>query len=134
MKRIYHPYWKWEDYHAGLYDLDNYYNEQQTESMTFTAKEILCNSEFFLKTALKVVTEWRYAAEVNLSNPSRNRQAWIGQASCCYVLQTPEYITKYAWRLMTPEQQAEANRIADIAIKTWEEKQLCQNNTSLLQF
>ena len=134
MKRIYHPYWKWEDYKAGLYDLDNFYNEQQTESMSLAAKEILCNSKYFLKTALKVISEWKHAAEVNLTNTSRNRQAWIGQASVCYALKIPEYITKYGWHLMTPEQQTEANRIADIAIKTWEENQLRQNNTSLSMF
>ena len=134
MKRLYHPYWKWEDYQNGLYDLENFYNEEQTESMTFGAKEILTNSEYFLKTALKVVFEWKNAAEVNLSNPSRNRQAWIGQASCCYVLKIPEYITKYAWHLMTAEQQAEANRVADLAIKQWEDNQVCQKNTLLSMF
>jgi hypothetical protein len=134
MKRIYHPYWKWEDYKNGLYDLENYYDEQQTESMTYAAKEILTNSTYFLETALKVISEWHNAAEVNLSNNSRNRQAWIGQASCCYRLKIPEYITKYAWRLMTPEQQQEANRVADLAIKEWEEKQICRKNTSLLMY
>jgi hypothetical protein len=134
MKRIYHPYWKWEDYHAGLYDLEKFYDEKQTELMAKSAKDILTNSDFFLKTALKVIVEWKNSAEVNLSNSSRNRQAWIGQASCCYVLHLPEYITKYGWHLMTPDQQKEANRIADIAIDQWEENQICQRNTLISTF
>ena len=120
MKRLYFPYWLWEDYKAGLYNLTTEYNEVETEELANMAKELLCNSEAFLMVALKVISEWKHAAKVNLSNPSRNRQAWIGQASCCYVLKIPEYITKFGWRSMTMEQQAEANRVADVAINKWE--------------
>jgi hypothetical protein len=68
-----------------------------------------------------MVSEWIYSAEQNLSNSSRNRQAWIGQASCCYKYGVPEHITKYAWRLMSFEQQHKANQIANKVIKIWED-------------
>jgi hypothetical protein len=120
MKRIYHPYWKWEDHKAGLYNMLDPYTEQQTEKLSNDAKELLSNPELFRNVALTVIRDWPRSAEVNLSNPSRNRQAWIGQASCCYALKIPEYITKFGWRLMTLEQQAEANKVADEIINIWE--------------
>ena len=122
MMRIFHPYWLWEDFNAGLYTLMGHWTEQQEEEMVEKAKALLCDSQLFRKVALEVIAKWKHAAEVNLTNPSRNKQAWIGQASCCYHFGVPEYITKYAWRLMTPEQQLEANQVADSVIQVWETK------------
>jgi len=120
MNRIYHPYNLWEDVENGI--LKNGFNELETEELTEKAKSLLCNSKEFYEVAKKVIENWIYSAEQNLSNTSRNRQAWIGQSSCCYKHKVPEYITKYAWRLMTKEEQDEANKIADKIIKLWEEK------------
>jgi hypothetical protein len=134
MKRIFHPYWKWEDHQAGLYNTHNNHTEVEEMKYAVQAKTLLTNSEQFKNVALKVITEWKYAAEENLSNRFRNRQAWIGQASCCYVLGISEDLTKYGWRLMTPDQQNEANRVADEVITLWEEKHKCLKNTSLKMF
>ena len=122
MKRIYHPYNLWEDEKNGMYHLDEGFTEKEEEELSLKAKSLLCDSEEFYKVALDVIDKWRYAAEQNLSNKGRNRQAWIGQASCNYKFKIPEYITKYGWRLMTIEQQNVANAIADEVIKKWEEK------------
>jgi hypothetical protein len=135
MIRIYHPYWKWEDYQNGLYaNVEDAFTEEDTEFLSNLAKELLTDPEAFFFVASKVISEWRFASEENLTNDSRNKQAWIGQASCCYVLGVPEFITKYGWRLMTPEQQDEANRVADTVIRIWERKHLCQKNTSILMY
>ena len=111
MKRIFHHFSKWEDTKNGI--LESNFNEKETEELTKKSKELLCNSEEFYKVALKVIKNWIYSSEQHLSNRSRNRQAWIGQASCCYKYKVPEHITKYAWRLMTKEEQDGANYIAD---------------------
>jgi hypothetical protein len=135
MIRIYHPYWKWEDYQHGLYNnIEDAFTEQETEFLANLAKDLLSDSEVFYFVASKVISEWKYAAEENLTNDSRNKQAWIGQASCCYALGVPEFVTKYGWHLMTPEQQDEANRVADNIIRIWEGHQIRQKNTSLLMF
>lgn len=120
MKRIYNHYSTWEDWKSGI--LETNFNEKDTELLTYKAKSLLCNPKEFYNIGIKVISEWVFSAEQNLSNSSRNRQAWIGQACCCYKYKVPEYITKYAWRLMTFEQQEEANAIADDIIKLWEEK------------
>ena len=125
MKRIYHPYYLWEDDKNGMYDFDEDYtrlSEIEMEELAIKAKLLLCNKIEFFAAAMEVITHWKYSSEQNLSNKSRNRQAWIGQASCNIRFKIPEYITKYGWRLMSPQEQKEANKIADKIIKIWEEK------------
>jgi hypothetical protein len=124
MKRIYHPYWKWEDYQAGLYNnIEDAFTEEETEFLAGLAKELLSDPEVFRFIALKVISKWKNAAEENLTNDSRNKQAWIGQASCCYAIYVPEFITKFGWHLMTPTQQEEANQVADAVIEEWNMRQ-----------
>jgi hypothetical protein len=119
MKRIYHPYWFWEDYKNGLYDLEREYSEQEIEQLTKNVKKFLSSNEFY-DVGIKVVSEWFFSCEQNLTNQSRNRQAWIGQASCCYKLGVPERITKSGWRLLSVYQQKKANMVADKVIQFWE--------------
>lgn len=120
MKQIYHHYSLWEDVKNGI--LEEKYNEYETEDLTLKAKALLCSKEDFAEIATKVIKNWKYASEQHLSNISRNRRAWLGQASCCYKWGVPEYITKYAWRMMTKEEQDNANYIADLIITAWEEE------------
>jgi hypothetical protein len=132
LKRVFHPYWRWEDYKAGLYELT--YPSDEEEYGAVMAKTILCNSEWFKLVASKMVEEWFNAAEFNLSNYSQNRQAWVGQASCCFALGVPDYVTKLGWHMMTEKQQEQANKIADSVIEEWERNHKCQKNTSINQF
>jgi len=120
MKRIFHHYKKWEDCKNGI--LEKGFSEKETEDLTFKAKKLLCNPDEFYLIGLRIIHYWKYSCEQHLSNKSRNRQAWIGQASCCYKDKVPEYITKYAWRLMTKEEQDNANKMADKIIELWEGK------------
>lgn len=120
MNRIFHHYSKWEDCKNGI--LKDNYSEKEVEEMTQQAKRLLCNLELFYCVAIEMIKKWKYSAEQHLSNTSRNRQAWIGQASCCYKYGIPEYITKYAWRLMTKEEQDDANYIANGIINLWEKE------------
>jgi hypothetical protein len=122
MKRIYHPYWKWEDFENGLYDLEKEYSEKEECELANKAKSLLSNNTEFYNIALKVISEWTFAAEQNLTNKNRNRQAWIGQASCCYKYKIPERITKYGWRLLSLDEQKNANKIADKIIIQWEQQ------------
>ena len=120
MKQIFHPYNLWEDCKNGI--LKKGFSEKEEERLMEKAKTLLCNPKKFYKVGLLVISNWKYSSEQNLSNKSRNRNAWIGQASCCYAYNVPEYITKYAWRMMTLEEQKEANAIAQDIILLWEEK------------
>ena len=116
MERIYHHYNKWEDYHNGLYHTTQVDN---IEELVGRCADLLKNCDAFYLVMINVVKEWRIASEVNLTNISRNRQAWLGQSSCCYKYKAPEYVTKLAWRTLTKEQQDKANDTADRIIYEW---------------
>lgn len=84
--------------------------------------EFTADHELYGRWMMKVVRDWKNSCDHNLSNITQNRQAWIGQAAVAYALGTPEDIVRLAWRHLTEQQQALANREADKAIAKWEEK------------
>lgn len=120
MKRIFCHYEKWEDWRDGLYrkTLD-----KAEEILVSRAARLLCDTHSLLKSMRDVVERWPNASAVNLSNRSRNRQAWLGQAACCFVCGAPEDLTKTAWHRLTGAEQIAANAIADQVIAEWERAQ-----------
>lgn len=124
MKRVYHHFEKWEDWRDGLYRQTV---ERADEIMVERAARLL-RSPFALRPAMLHVAEnWTCAAEQNMTNASRNRQAWLGQAACCYVVGAPEDLTKQAWHRLTTAEQDAANAIADEVIRKWEDDRTCRN-------
>jgi len=129
--RIFRHYSTWEDWHGGLYAV-TYYNEEHGVRL---AARLLGSPAILGPAMLHVVTTWSTSADVNLSNSSRNHQAWIGQATCCYLCGVPEFITKRAWWTLTDEQRDTANGLADIAAQVWTVSKtpqleiLCQNES-----
>ena len=79
----------------------------------------------------KVIIEWRYSCEHNLTNDSLNQIAYIGQAACCLYYEIPNVITMEAWNMLTGEVQERSNKIAKQAIDKWNKQnkliQLCLN-------
>lgn len=119
MERIFHPYNLWEDYEFGMYKTTAFMDQHQ---LAVECKNLLECKEWLWESMTFVSHNWHYAAEQNLTNLSRNRQAWLGQAACCFSHGAPEYVTKIAWNLLTAEKQAEANSVADEVIADWEDK------------
>lgn len=116
MQRIYHPYWLWEDYKAGFYE--NISGEQKKEMISKVLE--LFNSESLTKEFMnKVITDWKYSCEHNLTNESLNKIAYIGQGACCIYAGVPNTITMEAWNLLDKEIQNIANNIAEKTIETW---------------
>ena len=68
----------------------------------------------------RVIAEWKYSCEHNLSSVGSNRVAWLGQAAVCIATGAPESSTRVSWYFLTNEQREKANRSAEIAIKKWE--------------
>lgn len=121
MKQIFHHYEKWEDWKDGLYVLSV---DDPNEIMIRRAARLLSDVDLFRESALKMIHRYPYATEVNLSNRSRNRQAWIGQASCCFVCGASEDLTKEAWHRLSAAEQDAANMVADYVTVVWEDE--CQ--------
>lgn len=132
MKKISHPYYKWEDWQNGLF-IPETFTTKLIEKIKLS-KDLLTNCEEFRITMKKMIKEWRFASEENLSDTNINRQAWLGQAACCYKHKNPEHITRYAWREMTEEEQTMANLEADKIIKEFEKKyEIDQNQYSIFE-
>lgn len=115
MKRIFHHYSLWEDFHAGMYDESKDGRKERVKKAAF----ILGTPEICREAMEKVVSEWQRATEYNLSNAEINRKAWLGQAACSCYAGIHEDETREAWGIMTEPQRIEANRIAASIIKAW---------------
>lgn len=121
IKRIYHPYDVWEEVRWNMWGKvesqhkDKYFKQ----AVIFTG-----NAEEYGKYMIRVVKEWKYSCEHNLTDLNQNRRAWIGHAACALALGCPEDITRKAWGILSEKQQFDANAVADIAIQMWEKQHL----------
>lgn len=118
MKQRFYHYTKWEDFQNGMYDEEKEGRKQRVQK----AVELLSNTDELYKAMTKVVTEWKYASEQNLTNQSINHQAFLGQSACNIYYGIKEDETREAWGLLTNEQRYKANRVADTVYDEWKFK------------
>lgn len=119
MNRVFHPFNKWEDFEQGMYETTCFLDDS---TMISECESLLKCKEWLWESMVFVSHNWKHAAEHNLTNLNRNRQAWLGQAACCFAHRAPEYITKKAWNNLSPQDQEAANAVADEVLKDWEYK------------
>lgn len=119
MKRIYHPYWLWEDHKNGFYN-----NCSGEEKKVFISKILeMFNSEKLTEQfMLRVINEWKYSCEHNLTNESMNKIAYIGQSSCCLFCGAPNTVTMEVWSLLSNEVKQRSNEIAEKVLTIWEDQ------------
>ena len=117
MKRIYHHHLKWEDYKNGMWSK---VDKDVESDMLNVAIEFTGDHLRYGKAMRRVINEWKYCVEHNLTNKDINRRAWIGHAAVSLELGIPEYIVRDAWGHLTDTQRDLANRQADLAIQQWE--------------
>lgn len=126
--RIYHPYTLWEDYKAGFY---NNVSGDIKKEMINKVVDFFRNPKLTRDFMMKVVKEWKYSCEHNLTNESMNKVAYIGQGACCIYAGIPSTITMEAWSKVPKESQLEADKIALDVIEYWKKQnekiQLCLN-------
>jgi hypothetical protein len=115
MKRVYHPYWTWED--IGMWrDV----SREEHKRLLVVAVEFTGDAEAYGAAMLRVITEMPIACEHNLTELAMNRQAWIGHAAAYLARGCPEYVTREAWGILTDQQRVEADAKAAHAIREWE--------------
>lgn len=126
MERIYHSYDKWEDFKNGFYDNISGKNKDELIKKVI---ELFSSYSLTKKYMTKVIEDWIYSCEHNLTNNSLNKIAYIGQAACCLYAGCPNTITMEAWSLVDEKKRNQADSIAKEVIKKWESnqknKQLC---------
>jgi hypothetical protein len=119
MKRIYHPYWLWEDHKAGFYE--NCSGENK-ELLILKGIEMF-NCEIKTKeNMLRVINEWQYSCEHNLTNESLNKIAYIGQSACCLYSNIPNKVTMEIWNKLEKNVQDRSNKIANDILNIWKQK------------
>lgn len=115
IKQIWHPYWKWEENEYNMWGSVKDRDDFLQKAIVFTG-----NHELYGEYMQKVVAQWTFSCEHNLSNTTQNRRAWIGHAAVALAFQCPEDIVREAWWHLTDEQRDLANKQADKAIEIWE--------------
>lgn len=87
--------------------------------------DLMREPDAFKIACINVLSKWPNSCIQNLSAKCTNRTAWMGQAANYLSHNSVEYTTRIGWRMLDPDEQAEANRIANEVIKLWELQQ-CQ--------
>lgn len=96
---------------------------ENSKNMLIEAIEFTGDAELYGKAMLRVIREWKYSCEHNLTNLEQNRRAWLGHAACALEKGFSEHIVRTAWHYLTDKQRYDANHKADIAIQEWEKCQ-----------
>lgn len=117
IERIYYPYWMWEEIKYNMWGTVPNKFEMLEWAVEFTG-----DANLYGEWMVNVVNDWHYSCRHNLSNTTQNRKAWIGHAACAYANKCPEDIVRRAWSHLSEEQQVDANKKADQAIKLWEKR------------
>jgi hypothetical protein len=100
------PFDSWEDFAAGMY------RQRLDAEHISLAEQLLRDCEAFREAATEMVREWPTSARQNLDHMWSGRNAWLGQATCCYSVGATSAETRAAWGLMDNGAQRSANEVA----------------------
>lgn len=117
--RIFHTFDKWE---CVRYDFFETTHKTLTPvQCEYKYLELLGNLAEFRATLKKVVEEWVFSCEHNLTNRAMNRIAWLGQAALAYKYKIPAKFST-GWSLLSEEQKQAANELALEFLNEWLKK------------
>lgn len=126
MERIYHRYEYWECFKAGFFKTVSGAERKELQKKVIELFEDSEKTEIYMR---KVVKEWFFSCEHNLTNNSLNRVAWLGQSACCLYAKIPYSVTMESWRYVSEEKRIMACEIAEKIISEYENQekkpQLC---------
>lgn len=117
VKRVYHPWWNWECYKFGFFETTAP-NDLSPDDAREAYRSFLADTGLFAKNIERVFKEWPNSCEHNLTNPSINRIAWIGQSAMCIYSKVPA-VFRGGFKLLTEEQQQAADKTAEIYLNKW---------------
>ena len=121
IKQVFKHYTQCEEYESAMWKnsiaMDKELKIQQ-------AVNFMSDTDAFEAGMRVVINEWPVSCEVNFTNQSINKVAWLGQASCANTIDCPEDLTKAAWSLLSDYDREKANNAAAKIIKKWTENYL----------
>ena len=112
--RVFHPYHTLEEFHAGMWRIVR--GTKRKDYIAASAELMKCPHDF-KEAMIQVLNEWPISCEANLTADMINRIAWLGHAGCCIATGSPEEATRVAWHTLEPDEQDEANRVADEVVQ-----------------
>jgi hypothetical protein len=115
VKRIYHPFWEWED--IGMWSQPS---KVLRDEFLSSAVQFTGNAEAYGAAMLRVLDQFPMASEHNLTDRAMNRRAWVGHAAAYLAIGCPEWVTREAWGMLTEQQRIDADVKADEAINEFE--------------
>lgn len=116
MKQIFHHYDLWEDY---KYDFYNNCSGNIKEEKIKKVIELFNSEELTRYYMSYIINNWKYSCEHNLTNPSINKIAYIGQCACAMYARVPNTVTMFAWNLLDEHVRSRANKIAQECLDLW---------------
>lgn len=119
MTRIWLPYDQLEEHEHGMW---RRVPAPEQEGYIIAAHDLMARPDAFLGAMLRVVVEWPNSMAAAMTTPSLNQRAYMGHAGCCLAVGSPEDLTRLAWHRLRPDEQDEANAMADEAIAAWRER------------
>lgn len=120
MERIFHTWDKWESFYSGFFDNNPPAGISKSEAESLYHK-LLSDPVEFANVLEKVIVEWPYSCEHNLTNKTLNRIAWMGQAALAYKYKIPAHF-RGGYNLLTKDQQQAADNVALKYINLWMER------------
>lgn len=116
MRRIFHPYHLWEDYKHGFYGGLDYDNKNAVEMCANLLKDL----NRFEHALARIVIEWPYSCQHNLTNEGMNRIAYLGQAAFALLYNIPNNVSMGAYSTLTLEEQQKADAMAQKYLDLWQ--------------
>ena len=130
LERVFFHFNDLEEYREGMWRI---VTGDQRKVNAIAAANLMRDSKAFECAMRSAVDEWPNSAMHNLSSENSNRIAWLGHAGCCYAAASPEENTRHGWHMLNFEEQAEANRVADLVLSDWCEANEIEFQPSLLR-
>ena len=106
----------WEDFKCGFYDNISGKNKDE---LILKVVEMFNDEQKTISNMNKVIVQWKYSCEHNLTNESLNKIAYIGQSACCIYANVPCTITMEAWSLLSDDVKKRSDKIAKQVLNKW---------------
>ena len=110
---IWHPWWLLEEVKHNMWGDVSHRKTWLEIAIAFTG-----NADLYGEWMRRVVREWRYSCEHNLTKRG-DKRPWVGHAAVALAIGCPEDIVRQAWAFLSFDQQVSANRKAEEAIELW---------------
>lgn len=115
-ERMYFPYQQLEEFQRGMWRIVRGDNRRKFATL---AANLMRDSNRFGAAMREAVSDWPISCAHNLTSENSNRIAWLGHAGCCLGVGSCEENTRLGWHMLSPLEQAEANRVAGEVLAEW---------------